>query len=246
MAIKKESEFMKLLDYASLQPISKNTADNKATNSQQSIAIMLGLLDYQNNFEEYIRNSSCYDSASTLIAENDWLKRRTKNSFPKEINDGAILKTDFGKGYFGECAYIHFSLCIRKYKNKILVVPMTSVADTINKAYHPIDNPKGEYRLRVGKKEEGFPLMCALFMNDAKFISIGRIVDCVASIDIAALELIKRHLLSIAFPKFDSELTNLQSNSNLLQDEIAALKKENATLKFEMENLQKTLTTKDV
>ena len=230
---------MKKLNYYKLQPLSKNIPTNKSTNSEDSVDIMLGLMDYQSNFEEFIRNENYYDSTSILIADNDWLKRKGNNSFSKSISEGIILKTDFGKCYSGECAYIHFSLCVRVYRSKILVIPMTTSEKYVNKAYHPVDNKSGDYSLRLARPEDGFTSKGALFINDARFISIGRVIDAYANINPDALQDIKKHLFSVCLPVYEKEYVNLKNEVADLTCTIEKLSAENEKLASELKNLKK-------
>lgn len=210
---------MKDLNYGALQPLSKNTPFNKRNKAETSVECMLALLDYQQNFEEIIRQMNIYDATSLLIAEQDWIKRHNFNTYKKGLEKGQVCKVDFGKTYDRETAFIHYALFMGKYKNKFLVIPMTTSNDEVNKAFHPIDNQKGEYRLRLAKTQEGFPEKAALYMNDAKFISPGRIIDGFNKINVNVLQQIEIHLIKIMFPAFYASVENIEKQNQQLINE---------------------------
>lgn len=239
---------MKNLNYSKLQPLSKNTDQNKKNKAEKSTDCLLALLDYQSNFEEAIRNMSIYDATSLIIAEQDWLKRNKYTSFKgSSLSKGQMCKVDFGKTYSKENAFIHYALIVGKYKGKVLVIPSTTSPDEINIAYHPTHNPSGEYRLRLAHPSEGFSSKAAFFMNDAKFISQGRILEVKESINPVTFEEIQIHLIKVMFPDFykntvqalESENTTLLSTNEQLQDEIKNLKLQVENLNSELKNLSK-------
>jgi len=232
---------MKNLDYSNLQPLSKNTDENKLVDANKSVDIILGILDYESNFEESMRNFNCYDASSILIADNDWLKRRNYSSCKDIFYEGSILRVDFGKAYIKESAFIHYSLCIRKYQSKALVIPMSSRCDKKDNAYHPSDNISGERRLRLCKLEEGFLSTGILYMNDAKFISPGRIIKSYPQISLEIFEEIKKHLLSIIFPLFDKDYISLTNDFDSLLTEHNELKSKYVNLIHEHEKLKKMI-----
>ena len=197
---------MRNLNYPALQPLSKNTQNNKGTKAEQSVECMLALLDYQNNFEELIRQMSIYDATSLIIAEQDWIKRHKFNTYKNGLQKGQVCKADFGKTYNRENAFVHYALFMGKYENKYLVIPMTTSPDEINKSFHPVDRENGEYRLRLAKESEGFPRKAALYMNDAKFISPGRVIDGCEIINTDIFPDIEIHLIKVMFPSFYSNV----------------------------------------
>jgi hypothetical protein len=233
---------LKQLAYSKLRSLAKNKTENKITGSEKSLDAMIDLMNYKNNFEEHIRSGSNYDAANILLAEDNWMRRRLITTHGTPISEGCVFKTDFGKAYIGECAYIHFSLCIRLYKDKALVIPTTSNEDKFTKAFHPTDNKKGSYALRRGNKSEGFAVNCALYMNDAKFISLGRIIKSFPAIGTDALENIKRHLFSICFPNYDKKLIDTVKENENLKRYNGELEGNNKNLQAELSALKNKLT----
>lgn len=205
---------MKNLDYNAIQPLSKNTQYNKRTKAEQSLPCMLALLDYQNNFEEFIRKMSIYDATSLLIAEQDWINRHNFNSYKNKLTKGQVCRVDFGKTYNIENAFIHYALFMGKYDNKFLVIPMTTSSDEVCKAFHPIDRPDGEYRLRLAKPDEGFSKQAALYMNDAKFISPGRVISDNEIIKPNIHEEIEIHLIKVMFPAYYANVIETLKKQN--------------------------------
>ena len=225
---------MKQLNYASLQGLAKNTTSNKSINAEDSASVLLSLLDYNSNLEEFLRKANCYDAANTIISENNWILRRRNTTTKEQISEGCVFRTDFGNAYIGECSYVHYSLCVRLYNDKALVVPMTSNENQINKAFHPRENESGEYKLRRGLRSEGFIDDCAMFMNDVKFISFGRIIKALPAIDNTALISIQEQLYSIIFPTFSKQLKRYKTNEAYLQQYIEDLEYENQKLHIEL------------
>jgi len=237
---------MKRLNHSKLQSLSKNTNVNKTTNAEDSLDIMIALLDYQDNFEELVRTNNNYSATNVLLSDNNWMRRKNVDTYRDPIGEGNIFITDFGKAYKGECAYIHFSLCVRVYRDKVFVIPTTSNVNMFAKAFHPADNRSGNYWLRRGNKTEGFSKNCTLLLNDAKFISLGRIIKALPPINADALESIKKHLFSVNFPNYEKEFVNRANEIENLREDKEKLEGHNKSLQAKLEALEKELTNKGV
>ena len=199
--------YVKDLDYAKLQPLSSNEDVNKKTNAIDSDVCKTEIEKYITNLREFLLAQKVYEAASILIAEQDWIKRKnSQNKFPIPLV-GFMLKIDFGKTYIGECGYIHYALCIAQSESKYLVIPSTTHDDIIKVAYHPI------YRTTVGKSiyllkknEAKNTKDCALYMNDMRFISSGRIIKKCNKIESEAYDKIVNAACEVIFPGALSDL----------------------------------------
>ena len=116
---------------------------------------------------------------------------------------------------------------------------MTTNPATIVKAFHPIDNPTGEKWLRKAKPEEGFSGPAAIFINDAKYISPGRVIDCGPIIDPAALTEMYEQLFRISLPELHTAREKLIEDLDKLKEEKAELEKEKAMLELKIMELSK-------
>lgn len=69
---------MQNLDYSILQPLSANSNENKTNKAKDNEDCKKELEKYLKNFREFMLNQSVYDMTSLLIAEQDWIKRHSK------------------------------------------------------------------------------------------------------------------------------------------------------------------------
>lgn len=213
---------MKILDPHKIISLSKNTTGNKRKMARNYNEILNWFLDYQNNYEEYIRAESAYYSSSVLLADYNWMKNINKTTYDKPITAGMLLAVDFGKCYKEECSFIHTALCLLVTGKKVLVVPATTKDTRIKKAYHPIEDPKANHSMWLGRVEDGFSERCALLLNDARFISLGRIVNDYSIIKVNIIGDIRSEVLSIMFP---NQVKSFKNKIYELEKENIALKK---------------------
>lgn len=222
------------LDYSSLQPLSANRVDyNKNTFAKDDEVCKTEIEKYLSNFREYLLSLKVYDTASLLIAEQDWLKRKDFSiNYNKLV--GRILKVDFGKVYNCENGYFHYGVCISEFDDKYLVIPMTTSNDEIKIAYHPTYRVTGEKRLYLLKKEDGNTKDAALYVNDAKFISNGRIISVGKKIKEEAFRHICNLFFEVSLPFIWSQYSELLIEKSghdkqvaLLQNLICQISKSN-------------------
>jgi len=232
---------MKELDHNLIRPFCKNLRGNKQSMAENSNSILKWFLDYQRNYEEYIRTAKSYYSASSLLSDNNWLMNREKTLYDVKITSGMLLAVDFGKSYGGECGYIHTALCLDITGNKVFVVPMTTVVSVVNSAYHPIDNPSGNRSLWLGRIEDGFTEKSALNLRDAKYVSIGRIIGDFSCVDDNITSEIKmcvmKALFSTQVNTFIQNVSKLEKANEKLRFEKEELRRENQSLKDKNKNL---------
>lgn len=232
---------MSKLDHKKIRHFSENTLGNKKAKADNSAEILKWFLDYQSNYEEYIRTSTRYFSASTLISDNNWLYDKDTITYTEKISAGMLLAVDFGKCYKNECGYIHTALCLRVLGNKALVVPTTTSKIKANEAYHSTVNSDGNKNLWLGRIEDGFAEESALLLTDIKFISLGRVIDSFSSINMKILEDIRKSAFEIMFPsqvnKFNQKISALEKTIEKLRNEKELLRRENQSLKAKNKSL---------
>ena len=219
---------MKNLDYQKLQPLSANNENNKKALAKDNQYCTEQLNIYLDNFKEFLLSLSVYDMASLLIAEQDWLKRYNQNKVFEENLVGKIIRVDFGKMYLHENGLIHYAICIGEHQGKYCVVPMTTSTDEIKLAYHPEFRPSGEKRLYLLKKSDGNVKDSALYINDMKYISSGRIIKVLNKISSTAYDSIIKLIIEITFPE-----THISFNNQL--NEFASIKEKNILLEQMLE-----------
>lgn len=225
------------LNYGILQPLSANNSKNKTERASDSDDCKGELTKYLQNFQEYAMRLSVYEAASLLIAEQDWIKRGATNKTFEEDLIGKVLKVDFGKTYLHENGFIHYAVCISECNGKYCVIPTTTANDEIKAAYHPEFRPNGEKRLYLLKKSEGSIKDCALYINDMKFISTGRIIGVGNKIsdtaynDITnlACEICFRQLYSL-LEKKDAVINEQTQKIQMLEEKCHILTENNALL----------------
>lgn len=141
-----------------------------------------------------------------LISEANWIIRSrcvSCNDLGITVQTGDICYMDFGQAYLNEMGYQHFGLIMVLYRQKALVVPMTSNVTQYKSAYDPKTNPHGsKHLLRIGKIP-GMNKPSVLFLNDMKFVNTARVIDVKAHIstDSALFAIIQGRLLKLMMGK---------------------------------------------
>jgi hypothetical protein len=221
------------LDYSKLQPLSKNSFDsNHKTIAKDSDVCKEGINIFLRNYEQFLLSTSVFECSSLLISENNWFTRKgntqciDKTGLNLLLCSGQLVQVDYGKNYDVECGLIHYGIILKVEKSKILLIPMTTNKEEIEKAYHPIVNPTGEFYLRKGLVSEGFLKDVALYINDIKCVSIGRVIPYI-NVDIIKeepLNLIKEHVLrfyfSDMFKRIDESIKQLKNENSKLRNTI--------------------------
>ncbi|MDP4152871.1 MAG: hypothetical protein Q8865_05435 [Bacillota bacterium] len=219
---------MKNIDFTELKRLSKNNQYNKNLPAKNSCDILVALMANSENFNELLLGSDAYTSSSLIRSEHNWLNRKDVKSLrvksSNKLSYGQVCFIDFGKAYYSEMAYTHCGLYIGKNKGKLLFIPITSVLDS--GAYHPVDNPSGDKALRLAKVDEGFSKQCILILNDAKFISPGRIIETYEIIDADVFKQIKMQLFGVMFPDVCREFYKQQEERDALNKQVSCLSEE--------------------
>ena len=239
-------------DINDIARFTENTKANKSKLARKTSAIILAGVQLMENYIKGIKHMDAYTASSTIISSANWIKKSTVDKFIDEngneiqVKPGTVYYIDYGNAFYGELAYYHHGLCVGKREGKILVIPMTSGAKYFSTCYHPINNPKSNKKFRQALLSEGFEKDCVLKMNDAKFISQGRIDRETVTIPNDVLLEIQKQLFSIQFPQIYQEfINNINSNKKLLKqileqkEIISKLKQENNTLNQKLKNIEK-------
>lgn len=225
----------------------KNNLTNKTMPAIERHKILNGFLQLIDNANRVIRQLNAYDSSSILIAEANWMKRNHFKKYtpnedaPKKVLFGQVCTIDYGKTYKGEIGYIHPGLCVGKKDDKYLVIPMTTGKTWRDKCYHPIHNPNMTKENRQCCTSEGFEKDGVLLMNDAKFISGGRILELHEIINADILEQIKDQLFYMLFPQIYNEIEEIRKKNTKLQNANDNMAKQINNLKHKNEKLLKRI-----
>ena len=214
---------MQNLDYSILQPLSANNNENKTNKVNDNENCKKELEKYLNNFREFMLNQSVYDMTSLLIAEQDWLKRHSKQQVFSENLVGKILRVDFGKTYLCENGFVHYAICIAENQGKYCVIPMTTANDEIKMAYHPQFRQTGEKRLYLLKKSDGNSKDAALYINDLKFISSGRIIKVGNKIADEAYNNIIDLVCEVVLEELHKKMTMMKEKNVALEEKVSLL-----------------------
>lgn len=219
-----------------------NTTDNKTKRAKHTSKILLGAIQYAENYLKSLKQLNAYDTSSIIKSDSSWLQKHSFDEFKvngvkETVEPGQICCIDYGKTYKGELAYFHYGLCVSRKEGKLFIIPITSATDWINNCYHPVNNPSATKKYRQGLKSEGFSKDCVLIMNDAKFISAGRIDSKDVEINPDTLVEIQRQLFGVCFPTINSSFENNADKVDKLNkkikdknDIIIGLKNSNNTL----------------
>lgn len=251
------SENMFWSDVHNIKRFSENTSDNKNREARKTSSIILAAIQLMENYIKGIKNLSAYDAASLILSDSNWMRHNRRSDFLDDkgkkivINPGTIYYIDFGNTFSDELAYFHHGLCIGKKDGKILIIPMTSGNKYFSNSYHPVNNPAASKKYRQALVSEGFGKDCVLKLNDAKFISPGRIDKETGLIHEDILRQIQEQLCSIQFPKVYQELCNLRKNKEKSQKQgmdqkkvISQLKQENNELKIKIKKYNNSIDMK--
>lgn len=231
-------------DIKDVKRFTENTESNKTKRANKTVSIISAAIQLMENYIKGLKTLNAYDAASTIYSDANWIKNSTKNEFIDKngerynVEIGSVYYIDYGKTFSGELAYFHYGLCIGKRNGKILVVPITSGEDYFSDCFHPVNNPTKPRKYRQGLMTEGFAKNCVLMINDAKFISAGRIEAFNTKINDDALLDIQKLVFQVEFPdiykefeKNKKEIANMDKKISDQREVIVRIKNENNTMK---------------
>lgn len=235
---------------------SENTEDNKNKKSRKIASIILASVQLMENYIKGIKNLSAFDASSIILSDANWIRNNNRTEFLDDngnkinIKIGTVYYLDFGNTFADELAYFHHGLCIGKKEGKILIIPMTSGAKYFPNSYHPINNPTANKKYRQALASEGFEKDCILKLNDAKFISPGRLDKETVSITIDIIRQIQEQLFSIQFPElYQNYYNSLKKNERYekqisdQKDIINQLKQKNNILCMKLKRFDNNIDT---
>lgn len=136
---------------------------------------------------------------------------------------GKILRVDFGKTYLCENGFVHYAICIAENQGKYCVIPMTTANDEIKMAYHPQFRQTGEKRLYLLKKSDGNSKDAALYINDLKFISSGRIIKVGNKIADEAYNNIIDLVCEVVLEELHKKMTMMKEKNVALEEKVSLL-----------------------
>lgn len=163
----------------------KNSKNNKVCDTERGLFDFTSLLS---NLVSLIQQLSEEELAFITISLQNWITRKNNTKYydkqgNNEVKVGEIFFADLGIGYKPEIAYTHPVIILEKIKGYVLVVPTTTSKKTLDRAYHPIDNPDGDKRYRKIKSGEGTERDCAVILTNIMTISQGRLIERKGTLD---------------------------------------------------------------
>lgn len=243
-------------DLHNITRFSENTTDNKNKIARKTSPIILAAIQLMENYIKGIKNLSAFDASSIILSDANWIRNNRRTEFLDEkgnkitIKVGTVYYIDFGNTFSDELAYFHHGLCVGKKEGKILIVPMTSGAKYFPNSYHPINNPHANRKYRQALASEGFEKDCVLKLNDAKFISPGRLDKETVTIDTDILKQIQKQLFNIQFPELYQKFCNNEKKIEKYEKQIcdqkeliSQLKQENNTLRIKLKRFEDNIDT---
>lgn len=237
-------------DIRDVKRFTENTQENKHKKAKKTSSIVLASIQLTENFIKGIKSMNAYEAASTILSEANWIQKSSFTDFIDDENKkvnikiGTVYYVDYGKTFAGELAYFHYGLCIAKKDNKYLIIPITSGTDYFSTCYHPRLNPTANKKNRQALKSEGFAKDCVLKINDAKYISAGRIEKEVISIDSIVLSEIQVQFFAVSFPRLHQNYINTIRKLEKQNKQILDQKELIHELKSEKNHLKQLLNNK--
>ena len=225
-----------------------NNTDNKTKRAKNTSEILLGAMQYAENYLKAMKQLNAYDTSSIIKSDSSWLQKHSFDEFKVRgskvtIDPGRICCIDYGKTYKGEISYFHYGLCVSRKEEKLLIIPMTSANDWRDTCYHPVKKPSATKKYRQGLRSEGFSKDCVLLMNDAKFISAGRIDRQDVEINPDTLKEIQQQLFAVCFPNINTKFKTVTDKLDGLDKKIKDKDELIARLKDSNDILNKKLLT---
>lgn len=172
------------------------------------------LLEKQAKEEEisFIERMNIFERFEYLLSDLNYFRRKNARSpldFGTIVKVGDICYIDYGHAYDMEIGYQHFGLILEHCRGKYFVVPITG---NDSKIANRCDTEVKDNVMLLGKLQ-GLKKVSACYLNDAKWISSGRIID------------VKGHINadSILFKNIKSRTYNLLESNNKFQNYIYAI-----------------------
>lgn len=122
--------------------------------------------------------STTFIMLSRLISFQNKLERNREDFNSIYIHIGDICEVDFGDNYINESGFQHLAIILQIVNKKAFVVPLTSNS----RANHQAIFNERRHLMYVGKVN-GLNKESSLFLNDARYISVQRIISIKGNID---------------------------------------------------------------
>lgn len=214
--------------------------DAKSINAYDTSKILKNYLALQNKMNENLQDMNMHEMGLFCKSMHKWLRDKNKiNELNEKISVGDICMIDWSVNYKPELSYYHPAIVLEEVNNMFLVVPTSSKPQSISKAYHPQDNPKGKWYWRKVNKNDGFSEECLVLLDNLKVISKTRIMckmgrlSCELTDEDGLFRELRRSIIKNMFKgeykKYKSLLENDEEISRL-KEEIEQLKKQNELL----------------
>lgn len=243
-------------DMHNIKCFTENTKENKSKEARKSPSIILAAIQLMENYIKGIRKLSAFDASSIILSDSNWIRNNNRSDFLDDdgnsidVKIGTVYYIDYGNTFYDELGYYHHGLCVGKKAGKMLVIPMTSGKRYFSSSYHPINNPHANKKYRQALFPEGFEKDCILKMNDAKFISPGRIDKETISIDNILLKQIQKQLFIVQFPDlyqtFCNSIHKIEKQEKKIEDQkliISQLKQNNNELRMKLRKYEHNIDT---
>lgn len=172
------------------------------------------LLENQTDEEEkqFMKGMDFSERFEYLLSNLNYFRRKNSKStleFGTRVKVGDICFIDYGHAYNMEIGYQHFGLILEQCNGKYFVVPITG---NDNKIMNRCDDETKKNIMLLGKLD-GLKKVSACYLNDAKWISAGRIID------------VKGHIYedSILFKNIKNRVYDLLDSNNKFINYIHAI-----------------------
>ncbi|QIK68936.1 hypothetical protein G7062_00965 [Erysipelothrix sp. HDW6C] len=134
--------------------------------------------EYLKDYEAFLRKMTSWQQKKECISGYNRIHRMnywSSEALNIDVSVGDVCYIDFGHAYINENGYQHFGLVLASHNHKLLVIPMTSKASSIQQARNL--NDEGKRHLYYIGKIRGLNKPSVLFLNDCKFINSARIIS---------------------------------------------------------------------
>ena len=148
---------------------------NKTKPSSECDVTMLQFFKSKTNLFYHVKNEMyLYELSQWIITFNNYLVKKNGNLHTTKYKQGEEIIVDFGFAYGDELAYKHHCIVISQARSKVFVLPLTS---NTAKAYD-LKTKLIKDECAIAGIAEGFTKNdVVLLLNDARWISLNRIID---------------------------------------------------------------------
>ena len=215
------------VNFKKLKGIIQNDKIYKSMPSIESPEVLTEFTAVLANLIEKGHKLTALELAYITKSIQEWQIKNYKPSAFPNWNIKEIYYADLGIVYDPEFGFSHPVLIIEELGDLALVVPSSTNQTKINAAFHPVDNPSGDPKMRKVKGSEGFLEESALLLSSMRTISSSRFHDKVGAIcDDKLFQEIKEQALQVCFPQQFIELRNLRDSQETWLAELSKKEKQ--------------------